>query len=165
MTTESVRQKMSNTVDRIATRGKTLFKSMTKAQISSNLINNVFRPIGCQLVKFSANKSAKPLKLSVQCRNIDALEKTQERTADGSLAKKLERVLLTEEVIKDEDFSHLCIRTEMDDDSYKTASRSLSRPGMISSNGFCYMFSFITQIVSQLSQFNIYHLLTVTLND
>ena len=123
---------MSNTADRIATRGRALFKSMTKSQISSNLINNVFKPIGCRLVKFSTNKSAKPLQLSVQCRNIDALEKTQETTADGSLAKKLERVLLTEEVIEDEDISHLCIRTEMDDDSYKTASRSLSRPGLIS---------------------------------
>ena len=106
--------------------GRSIFKNISKPQVISNLVNNVFKPMGCKLVKCAA----RPLRFSVQCSSVANLEKTRERSEDGTLARELKDVLLTEEIIKDGNPSNLCFKTEMDEETYQMAHRTFLESGV-----------------------------------
>ena len=98
-------------------RNRKLFASMTKPQIVSNLINNVFNLHACTLLWFGTGS----LNFYVQCESAEALENMWQSINDGTLAEQLEDVLLTESVLDDEDVSCLQIETTMDEREHQAA--------------------------------------------
>ena len=98
-------------------RSRKLFDSLTKPQILSNLINNVFNLHACTLLWFETGS----LNFYIQCESVDALENIWQSINDGTLAQQLQDVLLTESVLDDEDVSCLHIETTMDECEHQEA--------------------------------------------
>ena len=91
-------------------RSRKLFDSITKPQILSNLINNVFNLHACTLLWVETGS----LNFYVQCESANALENIWQIINDGTLAEQLQDILLTESVLDDEDVSCLHIETTID---------------------------------------------------
>ena len=98
-------------------RNQKLFDNMTKPQILSNIINNVFNLHGCTLLWFETGS----LNFYVQCESAEGLESIWQRINDGTLAEQLQDVLLTESVLDGEDVSCLYIETTMDEREHQEA--------------------------------------------
>ena len=93
-----------------AERNQKLFYIMSKPQILSNLINNVFYNT-FTLSRYEIGS----LNLYVQCESSEALENLWQSINDGTLAEQLQNILLTESILDDEDVSCLHIETTMDE--------------------------------------------------
>ena len=89
---------------------------MRRPQILSNLIKNVFYDT-FTLSWFEIGS----LHLYGQCESSEALENLWQSINDGTLAKQLQDVLLTESVLDDEDVSCLHIETTMDGREHQEA--------------------------------------------
>ena len=98
-------------------RNRKLFDSMTKPQIFSNLINNVFNLHACTLLWVETGS----LNFYVQCESADALENLWQSITDGTLAEQFLDVFLTESVLDDEDVSALHIETTMNEREHQEA--------------------------------------------
>ena len=98
-------------------RNQKLFDNMTKPQILSNIINNVFNLHGCTLLWFETGS----LNFYVQCESAEVLENIWQRINDGTLAEQLQDVLLTESVLDGEDVSCIYIETTMDEREHQEA--------------------------------------------
>ena len=106
-----------NTDDQSVKRTQKLFDNMTKPQILTNLINNVFNLYSCNLLWFETGS----LNFYVKCESAEALENLWRSINDGTFAEQLQIVLLTESVIDDEDVSGLHMKTTMDRGELKLA--------------------------------------------
>ena len=100
-----------------AERNRKLFDNMTKPQIFSNIINNVFNLHSCTLLYFETGS----LNFYVRCGSAEGLENLWQSINDGILAEQLQEVLLTESVLDDEDVSCLYIETTMEEREHQEA--------------------------------------------
>lgn len=113
---ETVKKK-SDTDDQSVKRTQKLFDNITKPQILSNLINNVFNLYDCTLLWFETGS----LNFFVQYKSAEALENMWQSIKDGTLAEQLGNVLLTESVLDGEDVSSLYINPTIDDREHQLA--------------------------------------------
>ncbi len=109
------------------TRTMDLFEMLSTRQVLSNLINNIFSPLGWTLVRFETGS----LRLFVKCNSKDSLEKLWESISDGSLARQLEKVLLTDDIITGEDVTKMNVSVEADEQSYLMTRDKFCKRGMV----------------------------------
>ena len=108
-----------------------IFTHLLKPQVLSNIVNNVFNPLGCILLKFNTTSAPGALEFSIGCGKFNALVKIQESVMDGTLAKQMEKVILTVEVIGEEKLTSVSIKTHIDKETYREAREKLLKSSKI----------------------------------
>ena len=101
-----------------------------KSQVLSNIVNNVFHPLDCILSKFNTTRSKGSFEFVVQCGNVTALVRIRESVDDGTLAKQIERAILTVEVIEGRK-RHVSMTAKINEDTYQEAYEKLQKSGKV----------------------------------
>ena len=107
-----------------------VYNHLKGPQVLSNVVNNVFKPHGSVLSKFSTSASGS-LQFVAQCGNVVALNKIGKSIKDNTLAEQLERAVITEEVLGQENVSHISVTTKTDEEAYKEAQENLKKQGKL----------------------------------
>ena len=119
-----VKNKLLELVDKIVTH-------LVKPQVLSNIVNNVFNPLDCILSKFHTTRTLGGLEFVVRCGNVTALVKIQESVCDGTLAKQIEKALLTVEVKGKETLTRISLKAKIEEETYQEAYEKLQKSGNV----------------------------------